>query len=171
MTVELTRDLPIPPGLEDRTVAALRSSGLLGSSPVPPVWGWLRLAASIALFAAGAVAGAAWSAPADDAAPGQPRFLLLLQGGPSLDAAEEAQTAERYRAWAGGLAREGRFINGERLAAQAIAVPGVTVPGADEVQGFFIVSAVDLADAVSVAQSSPHVARGGRVIVRPIDTP
>ena len=41
----------------------------------------------------------------------------------------------------------------------------------DQLQGFFIVSGADLDDAANVARSSPHVQAGGRVIVRPIDTP
>jgi hypothetical protein len=47
--------------------------------------------------------------------------------------------------------------------------PSSRVPA--EVQGFFVVSAASLEEAAAVARSSPHVRDGGRIVVRPIDTP
>jgi hypothetical protein len=170
MTPELPREISPPPGLEDRTVAALSQAHLL-RAPAPR-WRarWPQVAAAVALFAAGAMTGAMWSGAAANVASGQPRFLLLLHGGSSVSPEEEAQVVDEYRAWAGRIQREGRFITGERLGSQAIAVPdGATAD--DSVQGYFVVSGADLSDAVSVAQFSPHVARGGRIVVRPIDTP
>lgn len=170
MTLELPREISPPPGLEDRTVAALSQARLL-RAPAPQ-WRtrWTRVAAAVVLFAAGVMTGAMWSGAAANVAPGQPRFLLLLYGGSSVSQEEEARVVEEYRAWAGRIQREGRLITGERLDSQAIAVPDGAIAD-DPVQGYFIVSGADLSDAVSVAQFSPHVARGGRIVVRPIDTP
>ena len=67
----------------------------------------------------------------------------------------------------------GRQISGERLADSGVAVGmrGELPIARAEVQGFFVVSASTMDDAVAVARSSPHVQSGGTIIVRPIDTP
>jgi hypothetical protein len=170
MTPELPREISPPPDLEDRTVAALSQAHLLRAPT--PTWRarWTPLAAAVVLFAAGAMTGAMWSGAGANVAPGQPRFLLLLHDGSNVSPEEEARVVDEYRAWARRIQREGRFVTGERLGSQAFAVPGGAIAG-DPVQGYFVVSGADLSDAVSVAQVSPHVARGGRIVVRPIDTP
>ena len=68
--------------------------------------------------------------------------------------------------------RHGRST-GERLADSGVAVMrhGSAPIARAEVQGFFVVSASSMDDAVAVARSSPHVQSGGTIIVRPIDTP
>jgi hypothetical protein len=180
----LPREIPPPADLEDRTVAVLYQQGLLhptplekgGASPglrqrVPGAAGaWRRIAAAILMFAAGAWFGAAWDTPAGSPEPGTPRFLLLLEGASTVSATDESRVFEEYRAWAGQLRRGGRFVSGERLGAASVAVPAGNAD-LDPIQGYFVVSASDLRDAVAVAESSPHVARGGLVRVRPIDTP
>jgi hypothetical protein len=185
MTFEqLPREIRPPDDLEDRTVAALYQQGLLhpvalearaGRSGLrqrlPGAAGpWPRIAAAMLIFAAGAWFGVAWDTPAGTPAPVTPRFLLLLEGGSTVSAADESRVFEEYRAWAGQLRRGGRFVSGERLGAASIAVPAGNPDGVDRIQGYFVVSADDLRDAVAVAESSPHVARGGLVRVRPIDT-
>jgi hypothetical protein len=178
---QLPREITPPDDLEDRTVAALYQQGLLHSIapearpgrrqrvPGAPA-AWRRIAAAMVIFAAGAWSGAAWNTPAGSPEPGAPRFLLLLEGASTVSAADESRVFEEYRAWAGQLRRGGRFVSGERLGAASIAVPTGNADGVDQVQGYFVVSANDLRDAVAVAESSPHVARGGLVRVRPIDT-
>lgn len=52
----LPRDSGMPPGGEDRLVAALRDEGYFRRRGGHP--GWMRLAAAVALFAAGGVVGA-----------------------------------------------------------------------------------------------------------------
>ena len=169
--LDLPRELPPPAALEDRVVTALEQDGLLREPA--PLWRrwWRHAAAAVLLFAAGALAGVAWEGGATPVAPGQPRFLLLLEGGPGVSPAEEMRTAEAYRAWAAGLRAAGRFVTGERLAPEAAIVPRAAVEDESPLEGYFIVSASDLADAAAIARASPHVVRGGRIIVRPIDTP
>jgi hypothetical protein len=169
--LDLPRELPPPPALEDRVVTALAHDGLLREpAPLRRRW-WMQTAAAALLFASGVLAGVMWDSGPTPVAPGQPRFLLLLAGGESVSPAEEMRTVEAYRAWAAGLRDAGRFITGQRLSPEAAMVPRAAVEDESSVQGYFIVSAADLADAAAVAQASPHVARGGRIIVRPIDTP
>jgi hypothetical protein len=54
------------------------------------------------------------------------------------------------------------------LGSAAVAVPSEPADTGD-VRGFFVISAATLEEATAVARSCPHTARGGRVIVRPID--
>jgi hypothetical protein len=166
----LPRELPPPPTLEDRTVRRLRDEGLLDmpARVRSPRRTWRRLAAAVVVFAAGAASGM-WVSGRDASVP-QPRFLLLLHGASTAAGDEEQTAVAAYREWAVALRNQGRYVAGERLGAQAAVVPegGDT---ADAVQGYFVVSATSLDDAAVVAASMPHVARGGRVVVRPIDTP
>lgn len=163
----LPQEIAPPQALEARTVAALRREGLLrparrGARP------WLAAAAAVLLFASGVAAGRAFDAP--PVAVGQPRFLLLLHGAPSVGGPEEeARVVASYRAWAAGLRADGRFVAGERLGEANVVVPAASVAGVDQIRGYFVISAEHLQDAIAVARTCPHAARGGRVIVRPID--
>jgi hypothetical protein len=169
--LDVPRELPPPPSLEDRVVAALSAEGLVRGTSTTSRRMWMQAAAAAVFFLVGALAGANWSSRVTPTAPDQPRFLLLLEGGETPPGEEERRAVEAYRAWAGGLRDGGRFITGERLAAAAAVVPDAALDDAEDVQGYFVVSANDLADAAAVAKASPHVARGGRIIVRPIETP
>jgi hypothetical protein len=148
------RDVPPPPGLEERTVSALRRERLLNPASEGASRRWQYVAAA-AIFAAGLVLGRT-STPPVVMAPGvsSSPFLLLLEGGPvAATPAEETRTVEEYRAWAVKLRDEGRDVSGERL---------------NNVRGFFVISAASLEEATALAEASPHARRGGRVIVRPI---
>ena len=164
---QLPREISPPAALEDRTASALRDQGLLRQNPRLLSRTWQRIAAAIAIFAAGAWFGVAWDVSGPPAPEG-PRFLLLLAGAPA-GAGEEARVFEEYRAWAGTMRTAGRFVAGARLGRASVAVPTENRADSEPVQGYFIISAKDIGDAAAVAESSPHVARGGQVIVRPID--
>jgi hypothetical protein len=155
------------PALEDRVVAGLAARGFIHRGRR----GWVDAAAAAVLIATGVGLGTVWSRPAADP---RPAYLLLLYPGasPVLDSQAEAAAAREYGAWAGRLRAEGHAITGERLADGAESVPaaGAAADGA-AVQGFFVVSAGSAAEAAEIARSSPHVARGGTVVVRAIDTP
>jgi hypothetical protein len=163
----LPRELDPPASLEDRVVAAIGQHALAGDRRRLR---WWQIAAAVALFATGAAAGRL-TGPEGSAPALQPRFLLLLLAGPN--DGPEAERVAAYREWAIAERNAGRQISGERLAAEGLVVerdrPGDAVR--DDVQGFFIVSAANLDEAAALARSSPHVRAGGRVIVRPIDTP
>jgi hypothetical protein len=163
-TGQLSPDVAPPDELEERTVARLRREGLLRARRR-----WPLVAAAVVIFAAGVAAGAGWRNPGSPSAT-DPRFLLLLHGAGTAGGEDERLTVEAYRAWAAKLRHEGRVVTGERLSRNSVAVPSDAV-NAEPLGGFFIVSAASLADAVAVAESAPHVARGGHIVVRPIDTP
>jgi hypothetical protein len=166
----LPREIAPPPELEARVVSALRAEGLLKPRARIP---WMQAAAAVVLLAGGIAIGRAMApaVPNPSAASGASRFLFMLT-----DAAvqgDDRATAEAYKQWAIEQRKAGRQISGERLANSGVAVVrGGSGPiHAPEVQGFFVVSAQDIDEAVAVARSSPHVQSGGTILVRPIDTP
>jgi hypothetical protein len=166
MSIEsLPGDVPPPPGLEDRTAARLRSEGWLSGSSRHR-WRWLNVAAGLVLFVAGAASGAMFASE-PEIAPGQARYLLMLHGAPTASADDEQRAVAAYRAWAMRLRDEGRFVNGARLGTNGVVLPYGQED--DPVQGYFVVSAASFEEAVAIARTAPHLARGGRVVVRMID--
>jgi hypothetical protein len=166
----LPREMPPPPELESRVVSALRATALLRA---PTRRSWVSAAAAILILVSGIWIGRSVPGPAmNDARPlASTRFLFLLTGADT--SGDDAARAEAYWRWAVTQREAGRQISGERLADTGFAVmsEGVAPIAGAEVQGFFVVSASTMDDAVAVARSSPHVQSGGTIIVRPIDTP
>jgi hypothetical protein len=175
---------PPPADLEEHVLGALAARGELRrpaagqarpAGPAPSrASPWLRAAAAVAagvlLFAAGALA-AGRDAPA--VAEG-PRYALLLLPGPALSAAtgeDETARVERYRVWAGALARDERLVHAEKLGAAVALVSAdgvIDAPpdgAADALLGFFIIVADSDADALAAARASPHAREGGRIAV------
>ena len=168
-------DGPSPPvDLERRTLERLESRGLLRGQPPAP---WKRrvpaAAAGILLFAAGLWLGSRGQ-PGD--VEGQ-RFALLLFQSPLEHATPpdvEASRVAEYIAWARSLEEKGRHVTGEKLEDLGrLLTPGTA--GAIEgdptgvlVNGFFIVTAGNLEEALGVARTCPHLKYGGAIEVRPI---
>jgi hypothetical protein len=164
----LSRELGPPSHLEDRTVAALRGAGLMR---VPGHRRRiLQAAAAVLLFAGGVAIGRTTASTLPAADHREPRFLLLLHGGPTA-ASEREETAlvAEYRDWAIGLRQSGRYVSGERLTDVAAIAPTARLPEVEDLRGFFIISATSLDEAASLAQTCPHARRGGHVVVRPIN--
>ena len=70
------------------------------------------------------------------------------------------------------LARIARVVRrphplGVRLDDRSAGVPTIR-EGAEKLEGYFVISAGSLDEAVSVAKTCPHAARGGRIVVRPV---
>ena len=155
-----------PPALESRVVRSLEARGALarhGRSARP----WLAAAAAILIFIAG-YATATVREPVEPARPrGHPRFALLLYEGTTPGTAID--DVEAHQRWARELAADGHEVSGEKLGATTAALPGPGTPGADALQGFFLISARSAGEAVTIARSSPHFRNGGRVVVRAID--
>jgi len=172
------RDSPLPPqALEARVVSALRNERLLVS---PARWVKpLKLAtAGILLFALGWMS-ARWRSAAPREL-GQPRFVLFLEKGeeaPIMGSEQENIRASEYARWARQLSASGHPASGERLAhagAELQTISGAETSWTDRVnsvQGYFIVSAKDLPEAIELARTCPHLKYGGTIEVRPIDTP
>lgn len=159
-----------PPGwLEDHVVAELATRGHLrtGGRRRRYVRTLVAAAAAIAIFAAGALAGARRDAPADG-----PRYALLLLDGPGYTEptpADVPAVVERYRDWAIGLRRERVLVLAEKLDETVAVLPdggGGNVAGAEHgLLGMFVVVAANDDAAAAIAAASPHVQQGGRVIV------
>lgn len=161
----LPRELPPSGALRGRVLNALRARGLVAAPRAATAW--LRLAAALTLFAAGAAAGRlAGAGLTPDAEPTMPRFALLLFEPATFDstASHEALAAE-YGAWAASLGAQ--FVNGDALG-DSRALGGVAP--AVEPTGFFIVQAADYDAAVSLARECPHLRHGGVVTVRTVPT-
>lgn len=112
-----------------------------------------------------------------------PEFVFLIRGG-----AENAQDfslqelqvhVNKYFAWIEDLTQAGHFKEGQPLAPQgkvvsrpakqkAIIKDGPFAESKEAIQGFFLIQANDLAQAVELAQGCPVLDLGGSVEVRPI---
>ena len=91
----------------------------------------------------------------------------------------DAAVAARYGRWAQGLGE--RCLGGEELAAEGYALrpgaaPAVLEPSSggarpdrpDRIGGYFLVETETREEAVQLAQSCPHLERGGWIELRPI---
>jgi hypothetical protein len=169
---------PFPPSaLEGRVIDALRRRGAFG---LQRRWHrWIVLSATgVLLFVTG------WASARLElgrfAHHARPRFALLLERGEEatgVGPAEESRQAKDYREWASRLSGSNHRVEGERLAdigKELVSRNENEIPwslGPDGVRGYFLVSARDLQEAVEIARSCPHLKYGGRIEVRPIDTP
>lgn len=118
----------------------------------------------------------------------QPRYVLLLYEGPEYraDGLTTADLVREYTAWAGRLDAAGSLVLAEKLTDDALEVepsgertgqpPPLATQTAPPVDGalgiltgFFIVRAAGDAEAVQIAESSPHAAHDGRIVIRRID--
>lgn len=175
----LPREAAPPPALEEATVSALRSRGLLrpGRRVRAPQVG-LALAASILLFLAGFGLGRRERAGPPDGEGA--RFALLLYEGPEYRPAPAGREEERvreYSEWAERRAAVGELVAGEKLREEPDVVIGTdgtvtTVPpdrADSRLAGFFIIRAADDARALEIARTCPHVGYGGSVVIREIE--
>jgi hypothetical protein len=169
-----------PATLESLVVRSLRQKGRLRRRNVLPRF--LAVAAAFLLLVGGWYAGRTF--PFTHAATSQPRFILLLESSdhstpPQIahDSQEEQKLAQEYIQWARSVRASGRSVTGERLAdsGEALDMRGTAEeqwkPSSGSLQGFFIISAANLAQATDLARQCPHLRYGGRIEVRPIDTP
>jgi len=178
----LPREAPPPARLEEATVSALVTRGLL-RRPAPrrgrrPLELGLALAASILLFLGGLAVGRRTGPAAPPAAATQ--FALLLYEGPEYRlaaAGEQDDRVREYGEWAGLRAERGELVAGEKLREDPDVVIGVngtvtTAPpaaGETRLAGFFIIRAADRRSALEIAQTCPHVRYGGSIVIREIE--
>jgi hypothetical protein len=173
---------PNPPAaLESRVFRSLRQNGSLRRKKIRSRI-LVASAAALLLLVGGWFAGRMF--PVARVATSQPRFILLLESSelsadPEIihDSQQEQKRAQEYIQWARSLRVGGRSVSGERLAesGEALDLLGASdkqwKPSSGSLQGFFIISAVNLAQATDLARQCPHLRYGGRIEVRPIDTP
>jgi hypothetical protein len=119
-----------------------------------------------------ATASARANQPASpSAAASAPRFLLLIHGGDG-PVADRGEVVNAYRDWARRLSAEGKLVEADELAEEAVVLSAGS-PGAaprrssaePSAGGYFLVSAPDLEAAVAIAQGCPALTYGGSVEV------
>lgn len=113
-----------------------------------------------------------------------PNFLLLLHNNvdqPRPSSPDDIMSMMKaYMAWTDKLRAEGRYQSGQKLTYDAgktlrqsggrVAVTdGPYAESKEIVGGFYLITAKDYDEACRVAQTSPHLAYGGRIEVRQID--
>jgi hypothetical protein len=173
---------PNPPAaLESRVIQSLRQRGpLRRKNTLSRIL--IASAAALLLLVGGWFAGRVFPVVHVDTS--QPRFILLLESSehsaePQIthDSQEEQKRAQEYIQWARTIRASGRSVTGERLAdsGEALDLRGTAEeqwkPFNGSLEGFFIISAANLAQATDLARRCPHLRYGGRIEVRPIDTP
>jgi hypothetical protein len=143
-------------------------SGSRGNAWRRPLAAIVAGAAGIVLFAAGLTLGRRFP-PARSQ--GSARFVLLLYGDPAVTEKDRAARETQDRRWESGLPA-GRLVAGEKLGlgGRWLGAPrgAVSAEGA-QLRGWVVIEAPDLAHAADLARTCPHLRRGGRVLVRPID--
>lgn len=162
-----------PPALEEAVVRALRAHGVLASKR-----SWRApalLAAGVALFAAGLAVG---RVPPKQVPYGT-RYLLLLFDDTAAAPTDEAARVAEYRVWVRSLAHPGTIVRGDKLAPEArVLTKDANGVSATELAaeaprgvlgGLFVVEAKSWDEAVSLAKTCPHLAHGGRVVVRKVE--
>lgn len=151
-------------------MGSLRDSGHLRGRR-SPAWNAIGMGA---LAAASLLVGVLLGRTSRDSSSGLPRYLLLLyEDGTYRADAPMATIIAEYAGWADSLRRAGELEAGEKLGDQALVLgpepaADASLPS-DFPTGFFIVRAPDLERARRIAASSPHVQRGGRIALRPIE--
>jgi len=171
----LTREEAPPPRLQARVLDALRLRGLLQPRRRPT---WTVAAAAALAGIVGGMALGRLTVPdrAGRPAPSGRSFVLLLYPAAAGEAGagDERARVEEYRAWARGLAAQGRLVSGEKLEPSVRLLRATPPASAEDVdpnghlQGFFLLRARSLEEAEGIARTCPHLRHGGTIALREI---
>ncbi|MEQ9104466.1 MAG: YciI family protein [Rhodothermales bacterium] len=135
---------------------------------------WM-MAATVVLAVAVGFLGGRMTAPIGDAGPAAVRpagekFLITLHEDASFQAPPMQEAVAEYNAWGGALAERGQFVTAEKLVDEPPAVlPAVDAASGPVMTGFYIIRAGSRAEAVSIAETMPHLKYGGTVQVHPVE--
>lgn len=174
MTEGLDRDASPPRALKDRVIQSLRADGVLSPAKSDRRWQYVALAAAVVIgFGFGYVANETNSEPGQ-LVTGERYALLLYTDSAFRPKGSSAELVAEYAAWARSLRSRKQLALGEKLSdsGRVVSSRGAVAEGvesAGSISGFFIVSAADIAEAVALASTCPHVLHGGRIVVRPIE--
>lgn len=93
-------------------------------------------------------------------------YMLMLWEPPEMVDEAPEDVARRYAGWARDVATSGLAVRGDELSEVDRAVVGAPeVASGSFVSGYFVVGASDLTEARNLAQSHPHLERGGWIEV------
>lgn len=158
-----------PPSLRDRITRTLNDRGLVEprSSRLRRQVVTVGTLVTLVVVAFGAGRWQRSSATTDSG----PNFLLLLyEDSTYRDDRPVREIVAEYGGWADSLRRERRLVAGEKLGDVNVQLPPrAAATSTEHPTGLFIVRASDLVSATVLAQTSPHLRYGGRVVVHPID--
>lgn len=178
----LDREKLPPPFLEERVVAALKGSDLVVRAsrrwPQRALRIGLPLAASLAIFFLGTIAGMTWNSrtPVTNG----PQFMLVLRNRPETvrprSPEELKRVVQEYSGWARQLREQGVRVQGEKLKDESRILEeragDQSLTGqrsVERISGYFLVAARDYDEAVRIASGHPHLKYGGAIEVREID--
>jgi len=176
---KLPREAEVPAALEGRVAEALRREGLLRGTPpaLRKRLAWLPAAAAL-LFAAGWFAHSLYLQASRVPLTAGKQYLLLLRQGAMVETSpsEEDALVKEYAAWGRALHEKGELVLAEKLADDLRLLPAAAqdpahipqVESVSRVQGFFLIRATSLEDALRIARECPHLRHGGSIEVRPI---
>lgn len=139
----------------------------------------INAAIAVVAMVMGLALGQRFDAAPEQAAEGTGhQYVLLLYEDESYDAPAPGKMAERigeYSQWARDVAAAGKYVTGEKLTDDSLLLlPGGTrsnvIPAAEQgvLEGYFVITASDLEEAASIAESCPHLRYGGAVSLRRI---
>lgn len=179
----LPRQKDPPPELFDRIVMSLKGQGLIGprsSFTFQMLIRPLAVALILLVFLLSGLLLREWYGRGDDTSSNRPLFVLLLYGAETESSAGGEQVQE-YSAWIRKVRESGRVATGEKLKDSARVLQ--LVDGNLEVRarfleaqpqivlgGYFLIEAVDYAEAVRIAAECPHLKYGGLIELREIET-
>lgn len=184
--LERLRDVAPPAGAEARVREALRARGHLkdartgGAARRLPRIAAALVAAALLFFAGFNTGKRVTFMPSESPAPPSGhQYMLLVIESPAVfeNGRTTEQLVQEYGAWARDLGAKGALVDGWKLTDDGRTVD----PTSGEVRtiefgmeygrvgGLFIVRAADYAEAVRIAESSPHVRYGGVMEVRAIE--
>ena len=141
---------------------------------------WM-MAATVVLAVAVGFLGGRMTAPVGDtgpdgdappavARPAGEKFLITLHEDASFKAPPMQEAVAEYNAWGGVLAERGQFVTAEKLVDEPPAVlPAMDTASGPVMTGFYIIRAASRAEAVSIAETMPHLKYGGTVQVHPVE--
>jgi hypothetical protein len=158
----ITAESSPSPGLKARVIQNLTGLGLL-VSPVRRGAQWIPWATAAALSVVGFGLGRA-SASSGGAPPvaGQ-RYVLLLNGAGSTTPSENAERRQEYGDWLNDLRQRGLGVDGAELVGEQHDFPEPRT--GPPVVGYFIITARNESEALSIAETTPHLRHGGGVTV------
>ena len=114
-----------------------------------------------------------------------PKYMMILHDSTTALAGmapEEMQRiVQRYQAWSAAIAKAGKLAGGEKLQDEGgkhltstdgklVVRDGMYAEVKEIIGGYYIIQAADYDEAVRLSSDCPHLALGGRIELREVET-